>query len=58
MTACLIVCTHRHAPSPPLVKSFRLLVALFSIANARRRALHCVGGCSHEWHNLSAQQRI
>ncbi|MFE2517586.1 DUF5958 family protein, partial [Streptomyces mirabilis] len=38
-----------------LTKSFRLLVALFSIADTRRRTLYCVGGCGHEWHNLSDQ---
>ncbi|MET7778805.1 DUF5958 family protein [Streptomyces mirabilis] len=40
-------------PAYELTKSFRLLVALFSIADTRRRTLHCVGGCGHEWHNLS-----
>ncbi|WP_432162821.1 DUF5958 family protein [Streptomyces tendae] len=39
-------------PAYELIKSFRLLVALFSIADSRRRALHCVGGCGHVWHNL------
>lgn len=33
-------------PGYELTKSFRLLVALFSIADARRRALYCAGGCS------------
>ncbi|MFF9013142.1 DUF5958 family protein [Streptomyces sp. NPDC014870] len=42
-------------PEYELTKSFRLLVALFSIADSRRRALYCVDGCGHEWHNLSAQ---
>ncbi|MET9721401.1 DUF5958 family protein [Streptomyces zaomyceticus] len=42
-------------PAYELTKSFRLLVALFGIADTRRRALHCVGGCGHEWHNLSAR---
>jgi hypothetical protein len=42
-------------PAYELTKSFRLLVALFSIADTRRRTLHCVGGCGHEWHNLSDQ---
>ncbi|MFJ5141307.1 DUF5958 family protein [Streptomyces sp. NPDC088707] len=42
-------------PAYELTKSFRLLVALFSIADTRRRALYCVEGCGHEWHNLSAQ---
>ncbi|MEV4334097.1 DUF5958 family protein [Streptomyces sp. NPDC049597] len=45
-------------PDHELTKSFRLLVALFSIADTRRRTLHCVGGCGHEWHNLSAQAEV
>jgi DMSO/TMAO reductase YedYZ molybdopterin-dependent catalytic subunit len=44
-------------PAYELTKSFHLLVALFSIADTRRRTLHCVGGCGHEWHNLSDPQR-
>ncbi|MFK4692223.1 hypothetical protein RKD22_005158 [Streptomyces pristinaespiralis] len=40
-------------PAYELSKSFRLLIALFSIADARRRMLHCADGCGHEWHNLS-----
>ncbi len=39
-------------PAYELTKSFRLLVPLFSIADTRRRALHCANGCGHEWHNL------
>jgi hypothetical protein len=39
-------------PAYELTKSFRLLVALFSIADTRRRALHCADGCGHEWDNL------
>ncbi|MFF0286847.1 DUF5958 family protein [Streptomyces sp. NPDC005262] len=42
-------------PAYELTKSFRLLVALFSIADTRKRALYCAGGCSHEWHQFSAQ---
>ncbi|MFD7321069.1 DUF5958 family protein [Streptomyces sp. NPDC059875] len=42
-------------PAYELTKSFRLLVALFGIADTRRRALYCAGGCGHAWHNLSAQ---
>lgn len=44
-------------PAYELTKAFRLLIALFSIADGRRRALHCADGCGHEWHNLSAQPR-
>ncbi|MFJ3661031.1 DUF5958 family protein [Streptomyces sp. NPDC090119] len=39
-------------PAYELAKSFSLLVALFSIADTRRRTLHCAGGCGHPWHNL------
>ncbi|MFJ6528057.1 DUF5958 family protein [Streptomyces longwoodensis] len=39
-------------PGYELTESFRLLVALFSIADTHRRTLHCAGGCSHAWHNL------
>ncbi|MGW1375660.1 DUF5958 family protein [Streptomyces sp. NPDC002446] len=42
-------------PAYELTKSFRLLVALFTIADTRRRTLHCIGSCSHEWHNLAEQ---
>ncbi|MEU6524865.1 DUF5958 family protein [Streptomyces sp. NPDC046924] len=39
-------------PTYELTKSFRLLVALFSIADTRRRTLRCARGCDHAWHNL------
>lgn len=39
-------------PAYELTESFRLLVALFSIADTRRRTLYCAGGCGHAWHNL------
>ncbi|WP_328708044.1 DUF5958 family protein [Streptomyces mesophilus] len=42
-------------PAYELTKSFRLLVALFSIADTRRRTLYCAGGCGHAWHNLPAR---
>ncbi|WP_454324216.1 DUF5958 family protein [Streptomyces ambofaciens] len=44
-------------PTYELVKAFRLLVALFSIADARRRRLYCARGCSHAWHNLPTPYR-
>ncbi|MDQ0960747.1 hypothetical protein QFZ66_004625 [Streptomyces sp. B4I13] len=44
-------------PAYELTKSFRLLVALFSIADTRRRTQHCADGCGHEWHNLSDPRR-
>ncbi|WP_256356042.1 DUF5958 family protein [Streptomyces sp. PKU-EA00015] len=34
-----------------------MLVALFGIADTRRRALNCTGGCGHEWHNLSTRHQ-
>ncbi|MFF3330905.1 DUF5958 family protein [Streptomyces sp. NPDC002888] len=39
-------------PAYELTKSFRLPVALFSIADTRRRTLYCAGECGHAWHNL------
>jgi len=39
-------------PEAEWEKSFRLLVALLSIADVRRRAMQCAQGCSHEWHHL------
>lgn len=36
------------------VKSFRLLISLFSVADTRRRETLCKDGCTHEWHNLAA----
>ena len=33
-------------------KSFRLMLGLLSIADARRRAAHCAQGCPHAWHEL------
>ena len=39
-------------PESESVKSFRLLVALFAIADERRRNEKCLNGCSHWWHNL------
>ncbi|WP_257585540.1 MULTISPECIES: DUF5958 family protein [unclassified Streptomyces] len=39
-------------PAHELTGSFRLLVALLTIADTRRRALYCAAGCTHEWHDL------
>ncbi|MFD1276525.1 DUF5958 family protein [Streptomyces kaempferi] len=44
-------------PAYELTKSFRLLVALFSVADTLRRTLYCADGCGHEWHNLSDPRR-
>jgi hypothetical protein len=37
-------------PAAERGKSFRLLLALFEIADARRRSTSCVNGCAHWWH--------
>ncbi|GGS36856.1 hypothetical protein GCM10010270_02510 [Streptomyces violaceus] len=39
-------------PAYELTKSFRLLLALFSIADTRRRTMYRAGGCCHAWHDL------
>lgn len=36
-------------PSTEYIKSFRLLIALLSISDSRRR-LRCAGKCHHWWH--------
>ncbi|MFF8607222.1 DUF5958 family protein [Streptomyces sp. NPDC015346] len=41
--ACLTLLDERR-------KAFRLLIAVLSIADARRRERFCSGGCSHGWH--------
>jgi len=40
-------------PPHEWVKTFRLLIALFSIADQRRRETSCKNGCTHAWHNLA-----
>lgn len=40
-------------PAEEHAKAFRLLLALFAIADTRRRETQCKGGCTHEWHNLA-----
>ncbi|GHC53896.1 DUF5958 family protein [Streptomyces cinnamoneus] len=39
-------------PADEHVNAFRLLVALFSLADTRRRETECRGRCGHFWHNL------
>jgi hypothetical protein len=34
------------------MRSFKLLVTVFSVADERRRNKQCIGGCTHDWHNL------
>lgn len=40
-------------PSYDRARAFPLLVALFAVADTRRRERYCADGCSHEWHNLA-----
>ncbi|MBM7167589.1 hypothetical protein JQK87_04040 [Streptomyces sp. G44] len=40
-------------PADDHVKAFRVLVSVFSVADTRRRQVHCKGTCDHAWHNLS-----
>ncbi|MEV6830233.1 DUF5958 family protein [Amycolatopsis sp. NPDC051102] len=42
-------------PDYQQVPAFRLLAALFGVADDRRRA-QCGGQCSHEWHHLSSRR--
>ena len=39
-------------PTDERQKAFRLLFALYCIADKRRRETQCRNGCSHEWHNF------
>ncbi|MFE7973940.1 DUF5958 family protein [Streptomyces shenzhenensis] len=38
-------------------KAFRLLIAVLAIADERRRARFCSGGCGHWWHRLPSHDR-
>ncbi|GIE85863.1 DUF5958 family protein [Actinoplanes regularis] len=40
-------------PPDEYVKSFRVLLSMFAVADTRRRETKCRGSCSHAWHNLS-----
>ena len=40
-------------PENELLKSFILLLSIFSIADKRRKETECSGGCNHQWHNLN-----
>lgn len=35
-------------------KAFRLLIAVLTVADGRRRERFCSSGCGHWWHHLSA----
>lgn len=39
-------------PSHEWLKAFRLWLAIFTIADGRRRSTDCRAGCDHWWHNL------
>ncbi|MGI5162376.1 DUF5958 family protein [Microbispora sp. CA-102843] len=39
-------------PQDERAKAFRLLIALLTVADGRRRERYCAGGCSHAWHQL------
>jgi hypothetical protein len=45
-----------NAPQDERVKAFRLLVALLTIADQRRRERQCADGCSHAWHQLGTSR--
>lgn len=40
-------------PVQEYLKSFKLLISLFSVADERRRNIICKNGCNHWWHNLN-----
>jgi hypothetical protein len=40
-------------PHHELSKAFKLWLAIFSIADRRRRETNCANGCAHDWHNLN-----
>lgn len=39
-------------PAAEHTAAFRVLVSVFAVADARRRAMYCKDGCGHAWHNL------
>jgi hypothetical protein len=41
-------------PESEMGKSFRILISLLSVADARRSRIECANGCQHPWHNLDA----
>lgn len=43
-----------YLPSDEHHKAFRLIFALYCIADTRRRETQCKNGCYHEWHNLDS----
>lgn len=60
-TPCVIILKFRmrealvkimELPKSERIKSFCLLLSVFSIADKVRRDQYCKDGCEHEWHNL------
>lgn len=45
-------------PDNEIRKSFISLVAVFKMADTKRRNTACRNGCHHEWHNLDELDRI
>jgi Family of unknown function (DUF5958) len=45
-------------PPPEYEKAFALLLALFAIADQRRRATQCADGCQHWWHQDLSQEQV
>jgi hypothetical protein len=45
-------------PAGEYRKAYTLLMALFQIADARRRVIQCAGGCSHWWHRDLSNGRV
>lgn len=39
-------------PADERPKAFRMMFALYCVADTRRRQTQCKDGCSHEWHNF------
>ncbi|MFD8986143.1 DUF5958 family protein [Streptomyces sp. NPDC059564] len=44
-------------PADEHMKAFRVLVAVFTVADTRRRETHCKGTCGHPWHNLPVEAK-
>jgi hypothetical protein len=62
-TPCVLLKAHplpdalariRRLPAGEWAKAFQLFLALFAIADERRRNTRCKGACSHPWHSRHA----
>lgn len=69
MTPCVVLAKWRthpargaeavaELPEPEHMKAFKVLLALFSVADERRRNTHCRDGCTHDWHNLANLEEL